>query len=198
MFHAVECEAGTRTGDSAAELPASATPAQRSLAELEAQITELAGHLNAANHRWLMLIAEFDRRAGWADGSTTSCAHWLGWKCGIDRGAAREKVRVARALERLPLISAAMARGALSYSKVRALTRVATAATEQSLLMIALHGTAHHVETLVRLYRRAHEACELGREAMQHANRGVTWFYDDDGSLVLRARLTADAGAMVV
>ncbi|MGE0803310.1 MAG: hypothetical protein AB7G13_25115, partial [Lautropia sp.] len=62
------------------------------IAELEAQITELAGHLNAATYRWLLLIAEFDRRQGWADGTTPSCAHWLSWKCGIDRGAAREKV----------------------------------------------------------------------------------------------------------
>ena len=175
-----------------------AAPAQRSLAELESQITELAGHLNAASYRWLVLIAEFDRREGWADGSTPSCAHWLGWKCGIDRGAAREKVRVARALEVLPLISAAMARGALSYSKVRALTRVATPETEDMLLMIALHGTAYHVEKLVRLYRRTLEACELGREAIQYANRGVNWFYDDDGSLVLRARLTAETGALLV
>ena len=173
-------------------------PARRSLAELESQITELAGHLNAASFRWLELIAEFDRREGWADGSTPSCAHWLGWKCGIDAGAAREKVRVARALEGLPMISAAMARGALSYSKVRALTRVATVETEDMLLMIALHGTAHHVETLVRRYRRAQEACELGREALQYVNRAVNWFYDDDGSLVLRARLTAETGALLV
>jgi hypothetical protein len=46
-----------------------------SLAELEAQITELAGQLNAANYRWLTLIGEFDRRQGWADGSLHSCAH---------------------------------------------------------------------------------------------------------------------------
>ena len=154
--------------------------------------------MNAASYRWLMLIAEFDRREGWADGSTPSCAHWLGWKCGIDAGAAREKVRVARALEGLPLISAAMARGALSYSKVRALTRVATAETEDTLLMIALYGTANHVETLVRLYRRAQEACELDREAVQYANRSLNWFYDGDGSLVLRARLTAETGALLV
>src|SRR4051812_32534830 len=94
--------------------------------ELEAQITELAGHLNAANHRWLVLIAEFDRRQGWSDGVTHSCAHWLSWKCGIELCAAREKVRVARALETLPMISVAMGRGELSYSKVRAVTRVAT------------------------------------------------------------------------
>ena len=113
-----------------------------SIRELEAQITELAGHLNAANHRWLVLIAEFDRRNGWSDGATQSCAHWLSWKCGLDLGAAREKVRVARAIESLPQISAAMANGRLSYSKARALTRVATPATEDVLLNVALQR--HH------------------------------------------------------
>ena len=83
-----------------------------SIAELEAQITELAGHLNAANRRWLALIAEFDRRQGWSDWATQSCAHWLNWRCGIDLGAAREKLRVAHALEKLPKISDAMARAA--------------------------------------------------------------------------------------
>src|SRR5277367_5919718 len=97
------------------------------LRELEAQITELAGHLNAANYRWLTLIAEFDRRNGWADGKLPSCAHWLNFKCGLNLGAAREKVRVAHALSDLPKIAASMSRGELSYSKVRALTRVATA-----------------------------------------------------------------------
>lgn len=133
--------------------------------DLAARITELAGHLNAATHRWLVLIAEFDRRHGWSDGYTRSCAHWLNWKCGIDLGAAREKVRVARALESLPSISAAMATGQLSYSKVRALTRVATPATESVLLNVALHGTAHHVEKLVRQFRRVQEVEELSREA---------------------------------
>ena len=139
--------------------------------ELEARITELAGHLNAANHRWLRLIAEFDRRQGWHDGYTQSCAHWLSWKCGLDLGAAREKVRVARALESLPQIDVAMARGELSYSKVRALTRVATPATEDVLLNVALYGTTHHVETLVRQFRRVQEVEELSREARQHASR---------------------------
>lgn len=169
------------------------------LDELEARITELAGHLNASQHRWLTLIAEFDRREGWGgDGVTRSCAHWLSWKCGLDAGAAREKVRVARALESLPHIDASMARGELSYSKVRALTRVATADNEDTLLMIALHGTAHHVETLVRRYRRAQEAAELSREAQQFENRGLHYHYDDDGSLVLQARLPADAGAVLL
>ncbi len=162
-----------------------------SLAELEAQITELAGHLNAANYRWLVLIGEFDRRHGWADGRLHSCAHWLNFKCGLNLGAAREKVRVAHALEGLPKIAVAMARGELSYSKVRALTRVAGEGTEEYFLSIALHGTAHHVERLARYYRRAHEAEELSREARQQANRSVSYWFDADGSLVLKARLPA-------
>jgi hypothetical protein len=168
------------------------------LDELEAQITELAGHLNAAQYRWLTLIGEFDRRLGWADGKLASCAHWLNFKCGLNLGAAREKVRVAHALQDLPLIAASMARGELSYSKVRALTRVACAATEENLLMIALHGTAYHVESIVRLYRRAQEAEQLSREARQQTNRCVEYHYDGDGSLVLKARLPALSGAMLL
>src|SRR5271168_232004 len=166
--------------------------------ELEEQITELAGHLNSANYRWLCLIAEFDRRNGWCDGALHSCAHWLNFKCGLDLGAAREKVRVSHALAKLPKIGAAMARGELSYSKVRALTRVAVEATEEYFLMIALHGTAHHVETLVRLYRRTLQVEELAREARQQENRRFSYWYDEDGSLVFKGRLPALPGAALV
>jgi len=102
----------------------------RPIAELAAEICTLTGHINTANYRWLMLIAEFDRRKGWSDGATQSCAHWLNWKCGVGMGAAREKVRVARALESLPKVAAAMESGRLSYSKAREITRVATSETE--------------------------------------------------------------------
>src|SRR5688572_17120264 len=170
----------------------------RSIDELAADICTLTGHINAANHRWLMLIAEFDRRNGWADSATQSCAHWLNWKCGIAMGAAREKVRVARALENLPKVTAAMACGKLSYSKVREITRIACAETEDYLLMIAEHGTAQHVEKLVRAYRRCQDAEELSREARQQQNRCVSWRYDDDGSIVLNCRLPAEAGARLV
>jgi hypothetical protein len=176
----------------------SSLTATYSLEELEAQITALAGQLNAANFRWLTLIAEFDRRHGWADGRLPSCAHWLNFKVGLNLGAAREKVRVAHALGGLPRIAASMGRGELSYSKVRALTRVACPATEEALLMIALHGTAYHVERLVQGYRRAQEAEELSREAQQHTKRSVTYGFADDGSLILKARLPAVAGAMLI
>src|SRR5450631_1690135 len=136
-----EHAASTEHAGSTEHAASAPSAAAISLEELEAQITELAGHLNAANYRWLMLIGEFDRRQGWADGKLPSCAHWLNFKCGLNLGAAREKVRVAQALVSLPKIAASMGRGELSYSKVRALSRVACAATEESLLMIALHGT---------------------------------------------------------
>src|SRR5262245_57500138 len=98
-------------------LPAQAA---RPLDELEAEIVELTAHFNAAEYRWLTLVGEFDRRNGWAPGAFHSCAHWLNFACGVGLGAAREKVRVAHALAALPRVSAAMSRGELSYSKVRA------------------------------------------------------------------------------
>jgi hypothetical protein len=170
----------------------------QSIDELAAEICTLAGHINAANHRFLQLIAEFDRRHGWSDSATQSCAHWLNWKCGIALGAAREKVRVARALESLPRISAAMASGKLSYSKAREITRVGNAENEAYLLSIAEHGTASHVENLVRAYRRCQEAEELSREQRQRQNRCVSFRYDDDGSLILTCHLPAEAGAMIM
>ena len=169
----------------------------RSIDELASEICTLAGHINAANHRWLTLIAEFDQRSGWNDGGSQSCAHWLNWKCGMAMGAAREKVRVARALEKLPKVTAAMASGSLSYSKAREITRVATAETEEYLLMIAEHGTASHVENLVRAYRRCQDAEELSREARQQQSRSVTCRWDDAGSLIMTCRVPAEAGAKI-
>ena len=100
-----------------------------------------------------------------------SCAHWLNWKCGINLGAAREKVRVAQALKNLPEISEKFRLGEVSYSKVRAMTRVATEKNEEYLLMIARHGTAAHVERLVRNYRKVKRIEALDRDNERHAMR---------------------------
>ncbi len=97
------------------------------------EIAELSAHLDAATARLLDLIREFDTRGGWNTGFR-SCAAWLSWRVGLDLGAARERVRVARALGTLPLLAEALGRGELSYAKVRALTRVATPETEARLL----------------------------------------------------------------
>jgi len=96
------------------------------LEELEEEIAILAAHIHAATHKLLTLIAEFDRRRGWELGGHRSSAHWLSARTGIDLGTAREKVRTARVLADLPQTSASMSRGELSFSQVRALSRVAT------------------------------------------------------------------------
>src|SRR5262249_37848020 len=116
-------------------------------------------HLNAATARLLDLIREFDAGGGWGHGFRP-CAHWLSWRVGLEPGAAREHVRVARALGSLPLLRHALARGELSYSKVRALTRVATAETEERLLAVGRAGTAEHVEIIVRGWRRLDRIAE--------------------------------------
>jgi hypothetical protein len=161
------------------------------------QIAELAAHIGAATYRLLELIREFDAREGWACGFK-SCAHWLSWRTGIDLGASREKVRVARALGELPLLSEAMARGELSYSKIRALTRVATAATEEELLGFARAGTTAHVEKLVRAWRRCRRLEEIERANSCHERRSLSFFFDEDGMLVLRGRLDAEVGELLV
>jgi len=162
---------------------------------LESEIMQLAAQISAATFQLLMLIAEFDARRAWADWGVRSCAHWLNWKCGIGMNAAREKVRVARSLAALPKISAAFECGEVSYSKVRAMTRVATADNEDYLMSIARAGTAAHVEGLVRRYQRV-KALEEANAA--HAMRTFSFYTDTDGSFVFHGRLTAEQGALLV
>ena len=165
---------------------------------LAAAVSTLAAHIHAATYRLLVLIAELDRREVWAAQGALSCAHWLSWACGIDTHTAREKVRVARALTELPLLSEALAKGELGYSKVRALTRIATSENEADLLNIGLHGTAQHVEKFVRLYRRAKRAEETERADAQHENRGLTFWHEDDGTVVLHGRFPPEMGARIL
>src|SRR5256885_7985428 len=173
------------------------TPAG-STAELDRlgdEIAELSAHLEAATARLLDLIREFDARGGWNTGFS-SCAAWLGWRVGLDRGAARERVRVARALGTLPLLAQALACGELSYAKVRALTRVATPETEARLLSVGRAGTAAHVERIVRGWRRVDRQAEARETARQHASRALHVYPDSDGTVILPRRLTAEVGAL--
>jgi hypothetical protein len=168
-----------------------------SLAELDSAIAELSAHLDAATHRQLVLIAEFDRREGWALGGFVSCAHWLGVRIGVGEVAAREKVRVARALQDLPQISAALSRGQVSYSKVRALTRIATPQNEGELLAVARTAPASHVERIVREVRRAGRAgLELAQR--QHDDRYLRTHTDANGMLVVDGRLPPEVGQLLV
>jgi len=167
------------------------------LDELEAKITELWGYLNVATYRFLLLIAEFDREEAYARHGLANTAQWLNWQCGIGAVAAREKVRVARSLEQLPEIADAFAKGEISYSKVRAMTRVATPANESVLVHTARNGTAAHVEKLVRKYRwtQRRDAAQLAQR--QNEFRKVSYFFGMDGEFILSACLPPEIGAVV-
>jgi hypothetical protein len=174
-----------------------ANPAQRPIAELQEEIRRLAGDISAAICRWFVLIAEFDARSGWAVDGMRSCAHWLSWACSIGIGTAREHVRVARRLQDLPLAREAFGRGELSYSKVRALSRVATPETDAQLVELARYATGEQVEKVVRGYRRVQRAtAEQARTA--HEGRYLRWSFDDDGSLRIEGKLPADDGALLL
>ncbi|HEX7499311.1 MAG TPA: DUF222 domain-containing protein, partial [Polyangia bacterium] len=123
--------------------------------ELGEEIATLSVHLDAARHRLLQCIRQFDESRGWYAQGAVSCAHWLSWRIGLDLGTAREKVHVANALGQLPKIDEALRVGKLSYAKVRALTRVATAANETKLLDLALAATGAQLERICRGYRSA-------------------------------------------
>ena len=178
------------------DIPVTLEPAAE-LDRLGDAIAELSAHVEAATARLLDLIREFDARGGWNTGFR-SCAAWLSWRVGLDPGAAREKVRVARALGTLPLLAQALARGELSYAKVRALTRVATPETEERLLAVGRAGTAAHVERIVRGWRRVDRQAEARETARQHASRALHVYEDEDGTVVLRGRLAPEVGALLL
>jgi 5-methylcytosine-specific restriction endonuclease McrA len=161
------------------------------------EIALLSAHLDAATARLLDLIREFDARRGWNTGFR-SCAAWLSWRVGLDLGAARERVRVARALGTLPLLAQALACGELSYAKVRALTRVATPETEARLLAVGRAGTAAHVERIVRGWRCVDRRAEARETALRHAGRALHVYQDEEGMVVLRGRLEPEMGALLI
>lgn len=179
------------------EVPVSTIPIPEDDNALRDDITRLAGHINAAEYRFLKLLAVLVERNAWlGDSGFKTPAHWLNYACGIDLGAAREKVRVAKCLGGLSKIDEAFRLGTISYSKVRAMTRSATPENEEFLLMIAQHGTAQHVENLVRKHLRVKRLAALDQDQAQYEAREFKWYYDDDGMLVFHGKLTPEDGAM--
>ena len=182
----------------------------RSIDDLDVEICRLARHMNAETYQMLLLVRDFDDRFGWAKWGMKSCAEWLAWRCGLSLSAAREKVRAAQALRSLPAISAAFADGRLSYTKVRALTRVAHASDEDLLLAYALEASAAHVEERCRQMRNVEpESVDLAKRVWER--RSLTMFRDrvrgctritielpeEDGELVGRAIESAVAAGEV-
>lgn len=175
-----------------------ATNARRVMrAALGDRIAEQAYHLDAAMHRLLTDVRQFDEAGYWADEGAASCAAWLSWRVGWTPGTGREHVRVARALAALPQIDDALRVGRLSYSKVRAITRVATAATEAALLVDARATTAAQLETICRKLRSVQRLAALAPDDVR-ARRAVTRRDRDDGMVVIEAVLPADEAAVVL
>lgn len=165
------------------------------LPAVEREITTLAGHLAAATCRYLELLAVFDSGGGWHGSGLRSCSQWLSWKCGLSTGTAREQLRVAHALGGLPRVREAFAAGRLSYSKARALTRVATAKDEQPLVDVATACTASQLDRLCAGIGRARTNEEVLDQAARASFRA---HWEPDGSLRFDGRLSAEDGAVLL
>lgn len=165
---------------------------------LAEELARQAADITAAEYRWLKLLKEFDDIGGWAAGGARTCAAWLSWACGMSLGAAREKVRVCRALPDLPLLSEAFSSGRVSYSKARAVTRVATPENEELLVRYAESATAAQLETVLRGYRRTKRLEDHLDAQRQFEKRSVRHWVDEEGYVCISARLAPDDGALVV
>jgi hypothetical protein len=164
---------------------------------LDHNIFTLCKHINAATYELLVLIREFDERAGWLKWGLKNCAEWLAWRCDISMTTALEKVRVAHALKTLPGISSAFASGELSYSKVRALTRVASRDNEDELLVFALRSTAAHVAERCRELRCGSED-SIDSAARAYARRSLRVRRDPHRHTVtVTVELPLDTGELI-
>ncbi|WP_420447119.1 DUF222 domain-containing protein [Candidatus Palauibacter sp.] len=161
------------------------------------EIAHLCAHIDASQYRLLTLLQRFDAAEGWS--GWISCAHWLSWRTGMTTGTARERVRVARRLAVLPLASTEMEKGRLSWSKVRALTRIATDENEERLVEFALHHTASQVERFVRAWRSAEAAADAWDDHSQVATRRyLNVQVLEDGMYRVRGWLTPELGALLM
>jgi hypothetical protein len=170
----------------------------QSLEDLEHEVVTIFANIHAGNHRALILIAEFHRRRGYELGGHRSTADWLHFRTGLGLGAAREKVRAALALEKLPLTSEAMGRGELSFSKVRAITRVATPESEGELLEVAREMTTAELERCVRAWKHLSRKEEASLEKVNYRRRRLSVFPDESGAYVVRGVVTAEVGALLM
>ena len=169
---------------------------------VEAELCELAAHMDAGLCRWLVLLAEYEARGGHETWECRSVAQWASWRCGVARATAWEHMRVARALRELPVMTEAFSTGELSYSKVRALTRIATAESEGELCDLAKAATASQLEVIVRASRRVvkqiddEQAAKRGEAPEQDVYLRHRW--DEDGCLVGEFRMFPEDGALFI
>lgn len=169
---------------------------RKELEELGERIAVQAAHIDAAMHALLKDLREWDEQRGWGHAGAQTCAHWLSWRVGWDLATAREHVRVANRLGELPLIDDALRRGAISYSKVRAITRIATPQIEEMLLTYAKVTTAAQLEKICRKFRLVQRLEE--KDADRHLpERQVRRRELDDGMVRIEVTVRPEEAAMV-
>ncbi len=165
---------------------------------LEAELTTFASHLAAGTCRWLLMVAEYDRRRAYEQWDCVSMEQWLSIHVSLSPSAARAHVTVARRLGELPLVCAAFGEGRLSYSKVRALCRVACAENEADWLVTALHASASQLERITADTRRVLIAAQHGTAAAQDDQRRLSCGWTDGGMLRIDGLLPPEVGAVLV
>lgn len=168
---------------------------ERNLNELAHELGALAATLAATTCRFLLLLAEFDLRRGWESRGVSSATHWLSWRCGMSTTTAREQVRVARKLVDLPRTVEEFGSGRLSYSKVRAITRVATADTESELLAVAASATANQLDRFVAGVATAASVDDVNA---RHSNRYLSFRTEADGSVTFSGCCSPEDGAVIL
>ena len=161
------------------------------------EIARLSAQVDTAMSRLLTLIREFDDQRGWSNGFR-SCADWLAWRVGLDIVAARERVRIARALGSLRILAGALERGELSYTKVRALTRIATPETEAQFLAMGRANTAAQIGRLIRSRRVLDRVADRREAARQHESRALRVYREEGGMVVIQGRLDPEGGAVLM
>ena len=167
------------------------------LEQLGERIAEQAAHLDAAMHRFLADLRAFDERGGWHVQGADSCAHWLAWRVGWDLVTGRERVRVARKLGEFSVIDDALRHGEISYSKVRALVRVATPENEVLLLDHARLMTASQLEKLCRKYALVQRHCQDPHPLADAQRRSVRRRDTEDGMVKIEAVLHPEEAELV-
>jgi hypothetical protein len=162
--------------------------------ELEQEVVTWAGRVSAGQARMLAAIGEVDARESWGGYGILSCAHWLGLKLNMAPVTAHEHVRVARKLRELPKVAAAMAEGRVSFTQVRAITRIASVENQDEWLNVAAYATGAQLDKMARGVARA-KAADRGEKPKPH----LSWAYDDDtGELVMTMRCPAEVSVPVV
>ncbi len=132
---------------------------------------QVSAHIDAAMHRLLTAIREFDSASGWDVQGALSCAHCLAG--GSDLRMARERVRVARKLAELPLVDEQLRVGAMSDSQAWAISWVATTEKEALRVVYVKRIPASQLDTLCRSYQNV-QAYDQARGEATGAMPGVT------------------------